>query len=275
MRQRYVSFAGQSLALEYSREFSGMVDFLYEDTDSVSTGAPAVKFRLHRVDGKMTLLKGSKYLYQGNDEAALATILIRETIRSLIDQNADGLALHAAALSRNGKGILLPGRSGCGKTSLSTWLASRGFNYLTDEYVFIGNNTNTIQAFARPPNVKVRGIEEALQRFFDMNKHEGQTLKGKQVAMIPTRLLNPGNKRECPSVDLILFPDFKKNSSFRLEELSKAQLGLALMESLVNARNLVGHGLGEVTRLARTSTSYRLKYGAFDQLGEAFDRILP
>lgn len=252
-----------------------MIDFLYEDIDSVAVEVPAVTLRLNRVDGEMILLEGNRHLYRGNDETALATTLIRETIRSLINQNADGLALHAAALSRNGKGILLPGRSGSGKTSLSTWLASRGFNYLTDEFVFIGNNANTMQAFTRPPNVKVRGMEKALQHFFDMDKHGDQTLTGKHVAMIPTRLLNPDNKRECPRVDLILFPEYKNNSNFRLQELSKAQAGLALMESLVNARNLSGHGLGEATRVARTTTSYRLEYGAYDQLGVAFENILP
>lgn len=275
MKTHYVNFAGQSLAVEYSSEFSGMIEFLYADTDSIPVDIPDTTLKLSRQDDKMILSNGDRRLYKGKDEPALATMLIRETIRSLIDQNSDGLALHAAALSRNGKGILLPGRSGSGKTSLSTWLASRGFNYLTDEFVFIESNTNTMQAFARPANVKVRGMESALQHFFDMDKHEDRTLTGKHVAMIPSRLINPDNKRENPTVDLILFPMFREDSDFRLEELSKAQAGLALMESLVNARNLNGHGFSEATRLVRDATSYRLVYGGFAQLGEEFDRILP
>lgn len=261
--------------MEYSPDFSELIDFLYNDTNAEPVDSPDVTLTLSEEEGKLVLFRGEKRLYRGNDRPVLATTLIRETIRSLIDGNADGMALHAAALSKNGKGILVPGRSGSGKTSLSTWLAARGFNYLTDEYVFIRHNTNTMLAFARPPNVKVRGMDAALEHFFDLDKHEDQTMQSKHVAMIPPRLLNPDNRLENPTVDLILFPKFRKNSELRLEKLTKAKAGLALMESLVNARNLNGHGFNEATRLVREMPSYRLNYGGFDQLNEEFYEILP
>jgi hypothetical protein len=185
------------------------------------------------------------------------------------------MALHAAALSRNGKGILIPGQSGSGKTSLSTWLAARGFNYLTDEFVFIAHGSNNMQAFARPPNVKTRGIESALANFFDMDKHGHRTVRTEQVAMIPPRLLNPDNALEDACVDLILFPRFVKGAEFQLEKLTTAKAGLALMASLVNARNLAGHGFGEAVRLVRQTRSYRLEYGGFQQLDETFFSLLP
>jgi len=275
LKTRYVNFAGQSLSVEYSPEFAELIDFLYSDTNADPVDSPNATLTLSVNDGQMLLFLGEKQLYQGDDKPVLATTLIRETIRSLIDRNADGMALHAGALSKNGRGILIPGRSGSGKTSLSTWLAARGFNYLTDEYVFIRHNTSTMQAFARPPNVKVRGIEAALEHFFDMEKHEDQTMQSKHVAMIPPRLLNPDNTQENPTVDLILFPKFRKNSNLKLDRLTKAKAGLALMESLVNARNLNGHGFNEATRLVREVPSYRLEYGGFDQLNEDFYKILP
>ena len=275
MKTRYVNFAGQSLSVEYSPDFSELIEFLYSDTNADPGDSPDATLSVREVDGVLTLHCGEEQLYRGSEKSVLATTLIRETIRQLIDKNAGGMALHAAALSRNSRGILIPGQSGSGKTSLSTWLAARGFNYLTDEYVFIRHNTNTMEAFARPPNIKVRGIEAALEHFFDMDKHEDQTIQSKHVAMIPSRLLNPENIQENPTVDLILFPRFRKNSNLKLEKLSKAKSGLALMESLVNARNLNGHGFTEAARLARDAPGYRLEYGGFDQLQEEFDNILP
>lgn len=263
------------MSVEYSPDFSELIEFLYSDTNADPVDSPDATLNVHEEDGELTLHCGEEQLYRGGEISVLATALIRETIRQLIDNNADGMALHAAALSRNGRGILIPGQSGSGKTSLSTWLTSRGFNYLTDEYVFIRHNTNTMQAFARPPNVKVRGMEAALEHFFDMDKHEDQTIQSNHVAMIPPRLLNPDNKQENPTVDLILFPRFRKNSDLKLEKLTKAKSGLALMESLVNARNLNGHGFNEAARLARDTPGYRLEYGGFDQLHEEFDNILP
>lgn len=274
MNIRYVNFAGQSLSIEYPTEISGLIEFLYSDTNDDEVVSPGVTLTITRDGVELVLRHGEQRLYRGREESDLATTLIRQTIHHLIDNNSDGMALHAAALSRNGRGIVLPGCSGSGKTTLSTWLASQGFNYLTDEYVFIGENTNTIQAFARPPNVKTRGFE-ALDRYFDMEKHKGQTIRSKDVAMIPPRLLNPHNNLESACVSLFLFPKFRMGSALRLEKLTKAKAGLALMESLVNARNLNGHGFNEAARLVRSTPSYRLEYGSFDQLQEEFNRILP
>lgn len=274
MNIRHVNFAGQSLSIEHPPEITELIEFLYRNVNSDVVEAPDIKLTITLDEGKLALRHKEERLYRGSEEAMLATTLIRQTIHHLIDNNSDGMALHAAALSKNGMGIVLPGSSGSGKTTLSTWLAARGFNYLTDEFVFIEENTDTIQAFTRPPNVKVRGFD-ALNSYFDWEKHEGQTIQSKYVAMIPPHLLNPHNTQEKARVSLILFPKFKRDSTLKLEKLSKAKAGLALMESLVNARNLNGHGFNEAARLVRNAPSYRLEYGSFDQLQENFDEILP
>ncbi len=274
MNIRHVNFAGQSLFIEYPPEITDLIEFLYRDTNSDVVESASVKLSITLDEGELALQHKEEQLYRGTDEAVLATTLIRQTIHHLIDNNCDGMALHAAALSKNGKGIVLPGRSGSGKTTLSTWLAARGFNYLTDEFVFIEENTDTIQAFTRPPNVKVRGFD-ALNSYFDREKHADQTVQSKHVAMIPPHLLNPLNTLETACVSLIVFPKFKRGSALKLERLTKAKAGLALMESLVNARNLNGHGFNEAARLARTVPGYSLEYGSFDQLQKDFDEILP
>ena len=269
-----VSFAGQSLAIKYPSSVAALIEFLYQDASTDPAAIPDVTLTIDTDGDQLSLQQGTQSLYRGDDESELATTLIQQTIYHLIDKNKDGMALHAAALSINGKGIILPGASGRGKTTLSTWLATRGYNYLTDEYVFIKENTNTIQAFSRPPNVKVKGID-ALDSYFDINAHEGQTIRSSQVAMIPPRLLNPNNKKEEAVVSLIVFPNYKKGVEYELEKLSKARAGLTLMECLVNARNLNGHGFSEATRLVRDTPAYLLTYSSVDQLSSQFQEILP
>lgn len=274
MPTRFISFAGQNLAIEYPENLAALVEFLYQDTTGDPAALPDVTLIVSDDDGQLTLCSGIKELYNGFEQTELATALIQQTIYRLIDNNKDGMALHAAALSSDGKAIILPGASGSGKTTLSTWLAARGFNYLTDEYVFIKKNTNTIQAFMRPPNVKVQGLT-ALDSYFDLSKHEDLTIIGKHVAMIPTRLLNPENKQEDAEVELIVFPKYTQGAAFKLERLSKAKAGLILMECLVNARNLNGHGFTEAARLARNTPAYRLQYSSFEQFNNQFEEILP
>lgn len=274
MPTHIISFAGQNLAIEHHACIAALIEFLYQDADSDPDAVPDVTLTITNDGDQLTLQHGTQRLYHGRDETELATTLIQQTIYHLIDKNKDGMALHAAALSKKGQGIILPGPSGSGKTTLSTWLATIGFNYLTDEYVFIKDKTNIIQAFSRPPNIKVKGID-ALDSYFDLAAHANQTIRSNYVAMIPPRLLNPNNRREDAEVSLIIFPSYKKGSEFKLEKLSKAKAGLTLMECLVNARNLNGHGFGEATRLVRDIPAYQLVYSSVDQLNDRFQDILP
>jgi hypothetical protein len=48
--------------------------------------------------------------------------------------------LHAAGLSDRGRGILLPGDSGCGKTTLTLALLRGGFDFLSDDTTFLSRN---------------------------------------------------------------------------------------------------------------------------------------
>lgn len=273
MPTRVISFAGQHLTLEYPQDLDGLIEFLYHDTRTDPGATADVTLTISEVDGCLTLRHGDTQLYRGSEQTDLATALIQQTIFHLINNNADGMALHAAALSSEGGAIIFPGASGSGKTTLSTWLAARGYNYLTDEYVFIEKNTNVVQAYMRPPNVKVEGLS-ALDGYFDFSRHQNSTIQGQHVAMIPPRLLNPVNVPEEAVVKLIVFPKYGRGASFKLERLSKAKAGLSLMECLVNARNLNGHGFSEAARLVRDTPAYSLKYSSFDQLGSEFERIL-
>jgi hypothetical protein len=77
-----------------------------------------------------------------------------------------------------------------------------------------------------------------------------------------------------PPLGLIVFPRYLPGSDLALRPLSKAQAGLALMECLVNARNLPGHGFSEIARLARRAPAYKLNYADFDQIGERIEMLL-
>jgi hypothetical protein len=55
----------------------------------------------------------------------------------LLDRNI--AVLHSAALSKDGKGILLMGRGGVKKTTYIMELLKQGWKYLADDMVLIGN----------------------------------------------------------------------------------------------------------------------------------------
>jgi len=71
----------------------------------------------------------------------------------------------------------------------------------------------------------------------------------------------------------MIFPRYQPDVEFALRPISKAQAGLALMECLINARNLPGHGLSEIARLAQVAPAYKLSYANFDQIGERIEAL--
>ena len=63
---------------------------------------------------------------------ALATFWERVSFL-LVDDLREAIALHAAALCQENRFVLLPGRTGSGKTRLSLWYRAQGFDLGTDE----------------------------------------------------------------------------------------------------------------------------------------------
>ena len=280
MNTRIVSFAGRSIAIKYqASEEQQLVDFLYRDVASDPAIAPHVVLRIERDPerhNRWSLLCGDETRYSrysGDSMGELADALLSETLHHLMDKSSQGMALHAGALSRDGKGIILPGTSGAGKSTLTTWLTRRGYNYLSDELIFIKEKSWIVEAFPRPITIKARGLS-ALRGEFDLEAGANDTVAGPDTTMIPHRLLNPDGHYETPVLHAVLFPNHKEGSDFELLRLSKGQAGLALMKCLMNARNLEGHGFGEAARIARGVRAYRLTYSSFGQLTDFMDTVM-
>lgn len=68
------------------------------------------------------------------DEALLVIVGTLGFLLTLsLSQRGKVTSFHAASLSREGKGVMLPGDTGAGKTSISYILINNGFEYLSDE----------------------------------------------------------------------------------------------------------------------------------------------
>ena len=276
MPTRLISFAGSTVAIEYDgAQAAHIVEFLYRHVPQPDAARPHVTYRLLPGDapGAMVLHRGQRLLYDGPSAADAANLLLGDSCHELADQSRGGLLFHAAALARRGKGLILPGTIGAGKSTLAAWLLARGLNYLTDELVFVAPGAGGFQAFTRPLNLKPPA-RTILQRQFDFEEQSRQLFSGSQFDLVPPSLINPRSRVSEPDLSLILFPRYLPESVFELQRLSKAQAGLELMQCLVNARNLPDYGFSEITRLARKAPAYRMCYAGFDQIGDGVETML-
>ncbi len=217
---------------------------------------------------RMSLWLGEKQIYFGESKQLLAQFLMNEILYDCIISNTSNQAIHAAAISSGGKGLLLPGKSGSGKSSLAAWLTASGMNYLTDELAFLSRK-GFIHPMTRPICLKQPSYE-ALQKRLSID--ETNVLRGQDGAMIPHRLLNPMWNASTPRLDAIVFPTFVKDHPTTLTEISTARSCLKLMECHVNARNLPGHGFSEIAAITRNISSYELTFGSYDGV---LDLLLP
>ncbi|NJN99306.1 MAG: hypothetical protein HC875_37030 [Anaerolineales bacterium] len=276
MQTRRISFAGSTLSIEFSgSQPAKVIDLLYRH---IPAGADQPGFATYRLlnDPQTDLLRlyrDKALLYQGDCAATAAELLLGDTCYHLAAQSQAGLLFHAAALSWQGRGLILPGASGSGKSTLTAWLLSQGFDYLTDELVFVPWQTDSIQAFTRPINLK-SPARFILSNIFDFEKQAAGMLSSSYATLIPPALFYPAQTGSEAPLALIIFPRYQVDSSFELQPLSKAQAGLTLMQTLINARNLPEHGFAEITRLVRQTPAYTMRYSSFDEISQEVRKLL-
>jgi len=278
VKSHYVTFADNSVEIQYEEQAHGeLLDYLFGDMASVATDRPLSRIRLSRSAERdaTRLEQDGTRLYKGQCSATLARTLVEKTLYALVDNDTSGLAFHAAAVCSGDTGVLIPGHSGAGKSTLAVWLATRGFNYLTDELAHIPLGGSTIEAFTRPINLKTGGGQMLENELDVRGTDEEAILKNTRVSIVPHRLLNPEHCRLTPQLRFIVFPNLIDTGEHRLELVSRAQAGLKLVECLVNGRNLPGHGFDEVSRLVRDAPAYRLDYTGFATLPGLLGGILP
>jgi len=85
-------------------------------------------------------------------------------LRHTLAQIRSHLLFHAAALSRNGKGIILAADSGCGKTTLTLALVRQGFQCLSDETAALNLNNGELAPYPRSLWVRA-GTHHVFQQY--------------------------------------------------------------------------------------------------------------
>ncbi len=207
------------------------------------------------------------------DDCAAAEALMRELAVRLVWNYAQGLALHGAALEHEGRAILFPAISGGGKSTLAVHLGACGWNFLTDELVFVPLGAAEVHALARPAHLKP-GSMFLVERFAALqDSRQVWTYSG--GALIAPAALRAPRLRVPPATPLgaLVFPSYAPDAQTSLEPISPGTASYLLSGALVNARNLEQLGLAECARLATSTPAFRLTYRDLDDARSALREI--
>lgn len=265
----HASFGGLSFAIACNtKEALALASFLFADLPCPEEREPAKRFDMLFAGHKpmLSLWDGDYRLYFGQSLYQMAYVLMNEVLFHCMDNNSSQHAIHAGAVIHGDCCILLPGTSGCGKSTLTAWLISHGYQYLTDELIFLAD-TGQVSPFVRPISLKTDARRLPWLR---TEQRQGEILVGEEGSMIPHRLLNPDFAIKRPLVTHIVFPEYRERAVLELHEITPAQSSLYLMQSHVNARYHPRMGLPELAGVARQCRSFKLTYGAWQDLHSAF-----
>ncbi len=140
--------------------------------------------------------------------------------------------VHAGVVGWSGCGILLPGPSFSGKTTLTTELVRAGAEYYSDEYAVLDAD-GRVHPYARPPAVRDTDASGVVRR--RVHDYEGA------AARAPLRAA------------VVLVTQFRADAEWQPRLLSPASGALALLANTVSARRNPERVLATLQRVVATA----------------------
>lgn len=177
--------------------------------------------------------------------------------------------VHAAGLAFNGKGFLLSGNSGAGKTTLAVGLVRAGFDFLSDDTLFLTTSRGDLRVLSFPDQSDV--ADETVSMFPELcaASNPAGLRVGPKSQIRVEEFYGVNTVWDCrPAV--VVFPRIGHTARSVLTPVDQDEALLELLPNmfLTDGASSQAH-LDALTRLAREAQCYRLETGRdFDALAE-------
>ncbi len=254
-----------------------LLDFLFKDRSRLPDDTPLSLFKLKAETPQSFLLYQAEKLIAKGDRGKVAARLLDSVITELAKETDGGLLFHAAALSSNGRSILIPGKSGSGKTFLAASLADNGYSYLTDEIALVEPDNWCLSGFYKPLHIKNKDAFNYQIPLNLLRKHSidpsSSSLPVAKGFLTNCFYVNSVKQAQRKQVSIIIFPKYEGGVKPAIKRLACARTGLLLMQNLINSRNLTSGGFHEVADFSRKVPAYQVTYGNCSQVVRAVDSL--
>jgi len=133
----------------------------------------------------------------------------------------DVYTIHASALERDGRGILIPGHSGQGKTTTCIALLRAGYRCLADDHPLLRREQDGLRLLAFPEKMDV--TEQTVAFFPELRDNLDALEPGLFKRSFNTERLFPHAPVESAAPGIILFPRVVPWRKSHMERLSKSR----------------------------------------------------
>lgn len=181
------------------------------------------------------------------------------------------LMFHSSVVTRGGKALVLPARTGSGKSTLCALLLAAGWEFVSDEFLVLERRAGALAIRCLPQPVALKGASIGLlgSRFGRSEWSEPWPHASKGTI----RYLRP------PPVDhdmtlqpgWIVLPRFEAGAATTIEPLSRSQAFLALGPNSFNYHWRGVDGFHDGTELVRASRCATVRFGEGDSVVQALE----
>jgi HprK-related kinase A len=183
------------------------------------------------------------------------------------------LLLHAAAVEKDGRALLMTGPSGAGKSTLGALLGELGWRFMGDEFALLGLDDGLLHPFPRAVSLK----NESLGLFDGVDPGRlGPLLSGTPKGTI--RHLRPNSEAiarmgEAARPVLILFPRFGLDLEPAVRDVGSAEAFMRLTQASTNYVALGERGFDALTGLVASVPAKAIDYADTAQAEALAERL--
>lgn len=186
----------------------------------------------------------------------------------------DHLLLHAGAVERDGRALLLPAVPGSGKSTLTAALSLSGWRLLSDEFGAIDPASGEVRPVLKPVALKNRSID--VIRAFAPDAPLGpafpNTRKGTVAHLAASAAAVAARHRGARPAAVIL-PRWSDGAALSLQPVPPEELLPAVGFNAFNYRVLGARSFDAAVRLVRQCPGWRLTYSRLDDALRGIDQL--
>jgi hypothetical protein len=267
-------------ALEYSfrirtalPRMAALVDDLLSPFRSEDVnGAPAYTLTQRETDGFFALWLDDQRLDETATAGGVVHSLLWQVHKEAVASATEVLALHAGAVAWGQAGVVLPGTTGSGKTTIVTALVRAGFSYLSDEAALIEPQTGWLQLF--PKSLTLR--PDSLRLLPELTERLAPEL-GWPTRLrydLPADAVRANAIGEPCVVRYVIIPRYVPGSKSRLASISRAETLVYLAENALNLYLFGRRGVAILADVVRGAECFQMQVGDLESAVNAVKTLV-
>jgi len=181
-------------------------------------------------------------------------------------------AIHAACVELDGRGVLLCGESGAGKSSLAFACARAGWTYITDDASFLIHGRSDRKVVGNCHLIRLR--PSAAQLFAEVDgKPQTQRAEGKPSIELFTSSMPEITTAGSADIDCVVFLNRSSGNAGRLTQFPKEAARRYMHQNLSGLDDFRNQQISSVERLL-TAGIFELRYRDLDWAVERLGRLV-